>query len=91
MPYQAELATLGTQEGLKATAAEAADPSGSSPSRSGALASEGSGTVVRTRRRSRIPTMPRSAITRATRLWFARSCGGDAVVALHGTSLEVPA
>ena len=26
MPYQAELATVGTQEGLKATAAEAADP-----------------------------------------------------------------
>ena len=26
MPYQAELATVGTQEGLKATAAQAADP-----------------------------------------------------------------
>ena len=26
MPYQAELATVGTQEGLEATAAEAADP-----------------------------------------------------------------
>jgi len=35
--------------------------------RSGALVSEGLGTVVRTRRRSRIPAMPRSAMTRATR------------------------
>jgi hypothetical protein len=40
--------------------------------RSGALASEGSGTVVRTRRRSLIPAMPCSAITRATRLRLTR-------------------
>ena len=52
--------------------------------RSGALVAEGSGTVVRTRRRSRIPAMPRSAMTRATRLWLTRSCVGCGVVELGG-------
>ena len=45
-------------------------------SRSGTFSSEGSGTVVRTRRRSRIPASPCSAITRATRLWLTRSSAG---------------
>src|SRR3954451_5566080 len=53
-------------------------------SRSGALASEGSGTVVRTRRRSRIPAMPCSAITRATRVVVDPGSGRGAVVELGG-------
>lgn len=43
--------------------------------RSGTCSSAGSGTVVRTRRRSRMPAILFWAITRATRLWFTRSAG----------------
>ena len=45
-------------------------------SKSGTFWSEGSGIVVRTFLRSRIPAMPCSAITRATRLWLTRCPGG---------------
>lgn len=42
------------------------------PIRSGNFLPDWSGTVVRTRRRSRSPASPYSRITRATRLWFTR-------------------